>query len=408
MTDQKNLGATKYLYLFFLTPFIINILLGGSSTSLVVSGGFSVRNYSEVGMLAILALFIYNNKDYYIDTVIRSKNLRPFFMLSILYISSTLWSQYPLLTLFKSVEFLIISLVAIAAFNDNQTFLKSNHTISEDLDLIKHFLFHLMVITFLHGFLHKLAFSESFSIFMMSRDNLFSNILGGLLIFYIYLFAFKKIKSKFIIFIPILYIGTFSLATMVNFFISLIFLFLSKFNKVLGLLFIVSFIVVSVIHLFFFQIDFALNMLSLISTRPVEHLVSLSGRSHIWDLMFQSFSQYRFGAGYATDMVILMENFQMGSIKTVSSAHNIYIEAFIAAKWVGVFVMLYAYFFWFVKAKKNFVLDDSILIRTLILFCLLCGFTNSGFGGSYASHPYLYFWIVFIPHLKRVKIFNKY
>jgi hypothetical protein len=149
-------------------------------------------------------------------------------------------------------------------------------------------------------------------------------------------------------------------------------------------------------------------MLSLISTRPVEHLVSLSGRSHIWDLMFQSFSQYRFGAGYATDMVILMENFQMGSIKTVSSAHNIYIEAFIAAKWVGVFVMLYAYFFWFVKANKNFVLDDSILIRTLILFCLLCGFTNSGFGGSYASHPYLYFWIVFIPHLKRVKIFNKY
>jgi len=110
MTDQKNLGATKYLYLFFLTPFIINILLGGSSTSLVVSGGFSVRNYSEVGMLAILALFIYNNKDYYIDTVIRSKNLRPFFMLSILYISSTLWSQYPLLTLFKSVEFLNFSL----------------------------------------------------------------------------------------------------------------------------------------------------------------------------------------------------------------------------------------------------------------------------------------------------------
>ena len=46
--NQRNSVAIKLLYIFFLLPFIINYIIGDKSSSHIISGAFSVRNYSEI------------------------------------------------------------------------------------------------------------------------------------------------------------------------------------------------------------------------------------------------------------------------------------------------------------------------------------------------------------------------
>ena len=47
--------------------------------------------------------------------------------------------------------------------------------------------------------------------------------------------------------------------------------------------------------------------------------------------------------------------------------------------------------------QKYFKSKKKLIIKAITFYAFMCGFANSGFGGSYVSHPYMLFWIVLIP-----------
>ena len=153
---------------------------------------------------------------------------------------------------------------------------------------------------------------------------------------------------------------------------------------------------------FFIQLEVVNNILSSISSRTLDNIVHLTGRSHIWALTFNELQNYRLGSGFGTDLFILKDQYMLGVISTIASAHSIYIESYIAAKWLGLSFLFYAYYLWFTKSVILFNLNQAYLIQALILFAILAGFTTSGFGGSVVSHPYTYFWIIFAGSSKAI------
>ena len=402
MKNQENPGAIKCLYGFFLIPFIVNYIIGDKSSSHIITETFSVRNYTEIFLFFVLAIYLLIKKNYIFDNFIKHEMLRPFYFISALYIVSTIWSEYKLITFFRALEFFIVSLVALIALNSQVNPDSSHSTNSDNIILIKKFVIHITIMGFLSGFLHKASYSENIIGWHFGRDNLFSNILGGGFIVYTYLYFIKKTKSLYLLIAPILFSISFSLSSLLNMIVGLTYLYLSFNFKKLKYIFVIIILLIAIFHFFFTQIDLINTMLGLISSRSLESISNLTGREHIWTLILSELKNYKLGSGFATDLFILKEQFMFNFIKTISSAHNIYIEAFVAAKWLGLFCVIYAYYFWFVKAPIYFNLNESNLKQALILFAVLCGFTNSGFGGSVISHPYIYFWVIFAGSLKTI------
>ena len=53
-------------------------------------------------------------------------------------------------------------------------------------------------------------------------------------------------------------------------------------------------------------------------------------------------------------MYILLDNYNRNIIGEISSGHNTYLEGYIAAKWLGVGIILYSFYFWFKNSQKFF------------------------------------------------------
>tara|TARA_S200000501_G_C20796828_1_gene732160 strand:- start:169 stop:1389 length:1221 start_codon:yes stop_codon:yes gene_type:complete len=402
--NQRNSVAIKLLYIFFLLPFIINYIIGDKSSSHIISGAFSVRNYSEILCFMILSLYIISKRKYLFDNLIDHDLFKPFFYVSILYLASTIWSEYRLLTLFRSLEFVIISLVAFIAFNNK---VNTENFDYDRMIIIRDYVVHLSIIGILYGFFHKASYSDNLLALHLPKGNLIANILGGGLIVFIYSYFVEKHKSFYLIIIPIFFYISFSLSAFVNIFSSLAYIYLSFKFKKLKNFFIFFILSITASHFFLLQLDFINQLLSTISSRSISDVQNLTGRTHIWTLIFMEMKNYKIGAGFATDLFILKDQYFDNVISTLSSAHSIYVETYITAKWVGIFILIYSFYFWFKKSQIHFNVKQSYLIQGLVLYVALCGFTNSGFGGSVVSHPFTYFWIVIAGNLRIVNKKNE-
>jgi uncharacterized membrane protein YfcA len=104
-----------------------------------------------------------------------------------------------------------------------------------------------------------------------------------------------------------------------------------------------------------------------------------------------------FGSGFATDQYLLLDRMRNFEVSSISSGHNVYLESYIASKWLGILLLLYSFYFWFRKANICFQKEHSNLVEALIVFAIISGFTSSGYGGSMVSHPYILFWVTFTP-----------
>ena len=127
----------------------------------------------------------------------------------------------------------------------------------------------------------------------------------------------------------------------------------------------------------------------------MESILTLTGRDNIWNSVFESLREYPFGTGYASDQYLLLDEYNLGILGEVSSAHSIYLESFIAAKYLGLGALIFSFIYWFRFSEKNFNQNLSRILQTLIFYSIICGFTNSGFGGSNINNPWILFWVVY-------------
>ena len=396
--NKKNYFKILFLlYSFYSFPFIFSILRGGSSTSLITTNIFSPRNISEIFMFFILCFFVFLNLKN-LKKILQNPQLKPFIYISFVYLVSSSWSQYKLLTLFRSSEFIILSLTGLLVYSRIYEYFRALNVNNSCTYQIETYLFHLVNINLIHVFLHKFAFNEVVFGYNFLRDNLLSNLVGGCLILHLFNKSVLT-NTKYIIFLLFVFLFvSFSLAPLVCFLLSFAFIFLANKDKNIENLFVYFVILISLLYFFFIEIPFIDQLLAKISFREIKDIANLTGREKIWDLTLYELKNYTFGSGFATDLVLLKPQFILGNIGTVSSSHNIFIESFVAAKWAGLFLVIYAYFLWFSKSKKYFKSKKEMnLIKALTFYAFMCGFANSGFGGSYVSHPYMLFWIFLIP-----------
>ena len=169
--NKKNYFKILFLlYSFYSFPFIFSILIGGSSTSLITTNIFSPRNIAEISMFFILCFFIFINLKN-LKKILQNPQLKPFIYISLVYLISTSWSQYQLFTLFRSSEFIILSLTGLLVYTRIYEHLKELKVNNSLIYQIETYLFHLININLIHVFLHKFAFNEVVFGYNFLRDS---------------------------------------------------------------------------------------------------------------------------------------------------------------------------------------------------------------------------------------------
>ena len=191
--NKKNYFKILFLlYSFYSFPFIFSIIIGGSSTSLITTNIFSPRNIAEIFKFFILCFFIFINLKN-LKKILQNPQLKPFIYISLVYLISTSWSQYQLFTLFRSSEFIILSLTGLLVYTRIYEHLKELKVNNSLIYQIETYLFHLININLIHVFLHKFAFNEVVFGYNFLRDNLLSNLVGGCLILHLF---YKSVLTK--------------------------------------------------------------------------------------------------------------------------------------------------------------------------------------------------------------------
>ena len=391
---KKNIKISLFLlYFIFLFPLFLTFILGGASSSRVVSGSLSVRNYGEIIAIGFGFFFVSTNFKFFSDHCFNNKYLKPFFYLSFLYIGSTIWSDFKLLTFFRSTEFFIVGALSLVVYNEFSTVdNKFNHR------GLRRYLYHIVMIGILNGLFKRIAF-QTFAIEQnILADNGLALLLGGSFIICFYQNFFIKDKNKFVffLFLGLVFVSN-SLTAFVTVAICIFYLYLSRFNNNIKYLFFIFILITLVFYFFISDITLINEFLSYVSFRDVERIENLTGREKIWLLAIQELDGKILGSGFATDMHLLIDSFNNNQIREISSGHNVFLESYIAAKYLGIFLVLYSFYFWFKKAKICFQKNHAHLVEALVFFSLISGFTSSGYGGSLVSHPYILFWVTFTP-----------
>ena len=391
---NKNVKISLILlYFIFLFPLILTFFLGGGSTSRVISGSLSVRNYGEIIGIAFGIFFVFTHIKFFSKHCLNNKYLKPFFYLSFIYIGSTIWSDLRLLTFFRATEFFIIGVLSLIVYNEFSTVdNKFNHK------GLRRYLYHIVIIGILSGLIKRIAFDDIIIEQNFLADNALALLLAGSFLICFYQNFFLKDKNKSVLFLFIgLVFFSFSLTALVTTVICIFYLYLSRSDDNKKYLFLIAILITLVIYFYIGDIRFINELLSYVSFRDIERIETLTGRENIWKLTLEELDGRILGSGFATDMQLLMSRFMLNEINTVSSGHNVFLESYIAAKWLGVIVVMYSFFFWFKKAKICFPKEHASLVESLVFFALISGFTSSGYGGSLVSHPYILFWVTFTP-----------
>ena len=381
------------LYFIFLFPIILTFILGGTASSIIVTGSFSIRNYGEIIAIAIAIFYIITNANFFYDRCLNNKYLKPFFYLSFVYIISTIWSDFKLLTFFRSIEFFVSSVLSLLIYNEFCTI--DNKFNNKGL---RRFLYHIITIGILNGLFKRIAFNDLLIQQNLLADNALAIILAGsfLICFYQKFFLKDNNKMFYFLFFALIFIS-YSLTAFVAVAVSIFYLYLARSNSNKKYLFIISILITVIVYFFIGQISIVSELLSYVSFRDLEKIESLTGRENIWKLTIEELDGRILGSGFATDMHLLMGRFMNNQIKEVSSGHNVFLESYIAAKWLGVTLVIYSFYFWYKKAKICFSKEHANLVESLILLAVISGFTVSGYGGSLVSHPHILFWVIFTP-----------
>lgn len=391
---KKNIKISLFLlYFIFLFPLFLTFILGGASSSRVVSGLLSVRNYGEIIAIGFGFFFVSTNFKFFSDHCFNNKYLKPFFYLSFLYIGSTIWSDFRLLTFFRSTEFFIVGVLSLVVYSEFSTV--DNKFSHKGL---RRYLYHIIIIAILSGLIKKIAFSELVIKYNFLADNASALLFSGCFLICFYQNFFLKEKNKLVLFLffVIVFICN-SLTALVTIVVCIFYLYLSRFGEKKKFLFLIIMLTTLVFYFLISDLKFINELLSYVSFRDIERIESLTGRKNVWLLTIQELDGKILGSGFATDMYILMSNMMNNQINVVSSGHNVFLESYIAAKYLGIFLVLYSFYFWFKKAKICFQKNHAHLVEALVFFSLISGFTSSGYGGSLVSHPYILFWVTFTP-----------
>mgnify|MGYP001235290021 CR=1 FL=1 len=381
------------LYFVFIFPLLLSIALNAPSSSRIVSGSLSIRNYGEIISIIFCIFYILtNNKNFYIF-FLKNNLLKPFFLLSGLYLISTIWSDSKLLTFFRATEFFVIGLISLYVYNG---FCNINDKFNHKG--LRNYLLHITLIGILYVFSKKIAFSEILIKQNFLADNALSLLLAGsfLICFYQQIKLNEKNKMFIFLFFAFIYLS-YSLTSIITILICLTYLYTSKFNNKKKYIFLFSILILMFFYFFLSEIKFINQILSYISFRPIERIESLTGRENIWKLIIIELDGKFFGSGFATDQYLLLDRMRNFEVSSISSGHNVYLESYIASKWLGILLLLYSFYFWFRKANICFQKEHSNLVEALIVFAIISGFTSSGYGGSMVSHPYILFWVTFTP-----------
>lgn len=391
--QKKNKIPLFLLYFFFLFPLILSIILKAPSSSVIVSGSLSIRNYGELFAFTLCSIYVLLNSKYIFENYFKSKFLKPFFILVLLYYSSTIWSEYKFFTLFRTSEFLVIGILSLIVYNNFSTDRKNIN-----LTGLRKYLFNIVIIGMIYVFLSKLAFYRISLEFNILRDNVLSLLIAGsfLISFYHHFFLKNKNRLLFFLFFAFIFISN-SLTSIFALILSLMFLYLCRFKNNLKYYFIILTLSLMIFHFYLGGIGILNEFLSKVSSRPIESISNLTGREIIWKLILFELKDNYFGSGFATDMFILVDKYNRKMIGTISSGHSVYLESYISAKWLGVIILLYSFYFWFKNAKNYFPDNYYNLIHSLIFFTLISNFTNPGYGGSLVSSPYMLFWVTLTP-----------
>ncbi len=391
---EKNIKISLYLlYFIFLFPLVLSFILDGASTSRVITGSLSIRNFGELIAIGFGLFFVSTNFKFFSDHCFNNKYLKPFFYLSFLYIGSTIWSDFRLFTFFRSTEFFIVGALSLVVYSEFSTV--DNKFSHKGL---RRYLSHIVIITILSGLLKKIAFTELVIKYNFLGDNASALLFSGCFLICFYQNFFLKEKNKLVIFLffVVIFICN-SLTALVTTVLCIFYLYLSKFDDKKKYLFLIITLTTLVIYFFIGDLIIINELLSYVSFRDIERIESLTGRKNIWLLTIQELDGKILGSGFATDMHILINSMMNNQINVVSSGHNVFLESYIAAKYLGIFLVLYSFYFWFKKAKICFQKNHAHLVEALIFFSLISGFTTSGYGGSLVSHPYILFWVTFTP-----------
>ena len=391
---QKNIKTPLFLlYFFFLFPLIISILLNAPSSSVLTSGSFSVRNFGEIFALFLCISYVLLNLRFILENYLKTSLLKPFFLLVALYYLSTTWSEYKIFTLFRTTEFLFIGVISLIAYNNLAS-------VNEKLSFsgLRRYLLHIVLIGIFYSFLNRYAFSEiEFKQNFLADNGISLLIAGCILICFFHQFYLKEKNKLLYFFLFSFFFLSYSLTSIVALIICIIYLYLSKFDNNLKNLFFIFIITLLIFYFFIGGSKIIDELLAFISSRPVDRISHLTGRTNIWQLIFFELKDNFFGTGFSTDMYILLDKYNRNIIGQVSSGHSTYLESYIAAKWLGVGAILYSFYFWFENSKKYFPKKYVHLIQSLIFFAIVSGFTSSGYGGSLVSNPYILFWVTFTP-----------
>ena len=391
---NKNVKISLILlYFIFLFPLILTLFLGGASTSRIISGSFSIRNYGEIIGIAFGIFFVLTNIKFFSKHCFNNKYLKPFFYLSFIYIGSTIWSDFRLLTFFRATEFFIIGVLSLIVYNEFSTVdNKLNHK------GLRRYLYHIVSIGILNALIKRIAFDELVIKHNFLADNALALLFAGSFLICFYQNYFLKEKNKFVFFLFIVMVFICNSSTaIVMIIICLFYLYLSRSDDSKKYLFLISISIIIIIYFYVGDIKFINELLSYLSLRDIERIEHLTGRENIWTLTLNELDGRILGSGFATDMQLLMGRFMLNEINTIASGHNVFLESYIAAKYLGLFFLLYSYYFWFKEAKFCFPKNHANLVEALIFFVLISGITSSGYGGSLVSHPYILFWVTFTP-----------
>ena len=137
-------------YIHFTHFHLFSILRGGSSTSLITTNIFSPRNIAEIFMFFILCFLFFKFKKF--KKILQNPQLKPFIYISLVYLISSSWSQYKLLTLFRSSEFIILFLTGLLVYSRIYEYFKALNVNNSCTYQIETYLFHLVNINLIHVF----------------------------------------------------------------------------------------------------------------------------------------------------------------------------------------------------------------------------------------------------------------
>ena len=374
------------IYLFYVLPTAGVWVLGEDlGTGVVMSESISTKNYLEIFATGICALLtidaLRRNSGFW--RWLAGRTFAPVLLLGSVYLASTLWSIFPLYTLLRAVQFLTLTILATSYLHSSGTSEKSLKGAMEKLLVHVNVLF---IVTTIFGSAAALADQGQGFTFTLLKNNLWSYSSGLLLLLILPDLLAGKVRRLPVVLVLISFIPSFSLAATLAL-IPAAFVLLTRRARIRVL----PVAVIAIVFLLLVILAFGDEIVALVAAatgRELEDLEQLTGRVTVWGYVVLFLQDFPLGSGFASDQTLIKDLIIFGDMSIISSAHNVFLEAYIAAKWIGVGLLtaLYVHLWRLGSAWKSLQMES--FQHAAVLYLLICGLANSGFGGSAVASPF--------------------